>query len=153
MGGKAMMTIGMVFVILIIITVIMPFMPGVFDAVHDARTGVDVVSANVTTGAGDNDATVTLVNPLYLDSLAYIDSITSNVTGDSPVATSYNTATQVLTVAGLQVSSGHLLTVQHEYDQTAEFTGTGDTLAMAPVVLILGIIGILIVIVVKPWMS
>ena len=152
-GSKAMMTIGMIFVVLIIIMVVMPFLPGVFDAVHDAKAGTDVVSANITTAAGSHSSTITLVNPLYLDSLAYVNTISSNNTGDSPTATAYNTNTQVLTIGGLVANVSHLITVNHEYDQTEEFTGTGQTLAIAPAFILLAIIGILIVVVVKPWMS
>jgi len=141
--------IGILAILMIIITV--AFLPDLFESVHDARAGSDTVSANVTTTAGDNDATITLIRSLYNDSLASVTSISSNVTADTPVATNYVDASKTLTVGGLQASKGHMLTVVHEYDQTDEFTGAGPSLAIMPTLVILGIIGIAGALMYKVW--
>ena len=70
----------------------------------------------VSTGAGVTSANVTLSNDLFQDDVTRVISITSNVTGESPVATSYATATNVLLVSALNASETHTLTVNYYAD-------------------------------------
>ena len=136
----ATLMVGIMTIILMIIT--LAFMTDVFTSVHEARTADTTVAANVTTGAGDVDADVTLIRDLYNNELGYVTSITSNVTGDTPVASSYVAATRTLTIRGLTANAGHDLTVVHEYDQTSEFTGTGQTLGIYPTLILLGLLAL-----------
>ena len=65
----------------------------------------------VTTAAGVTTANVTLSRELYQDEPSEVISISSNVTGETPVATLYTSATQVLLVSALNPSETHTLAV------------------------------------------
>jgi hypothetical protein len=64
--------------------------------------------------SGNYSANMTLGKSLFLDSLNYVNSVSSNVNSDSPSAYSYNSVSKVLTVSGLD-SGASLRTLSINY--------------------------------------
>lgn len=120
---------------IIMIFVAFTIFPMIMTASHDVLTDDHTVSANVSTGVGETTGSVTLTKGLYGDSTEYVDSITSDYASDSPTASSYASATKVLTVGGLVASYNRTLTVEYEYDQTTEYTGMASMAKIGPTIL------------------
>lgn len=91
------------------------------------------------TGGAETTANVTLSQDLYNDETRNAE-VTSNVTADAPIASSYVSATNVLTVTGLQADTAHYLTVTYKIDQLGDYYGAGAGAKVVPVLLILGIL-------------
>jgi hypothetical protein len=83
-----------------------------------------------------------LVESLY-DSATSRVSVSSNVTADAPIASSYVSATKTLTVIGLDADTTHRLTVTYEIDALDLYPGAGVGAKVWPMMLILGVIGII----------
>ncbi len=73
----------------------------------------------VVTGAGVTTANVTLDDDLYQDAVSQVISISSNAT-ESPVATSYVSATNVMLISALDAATTRTLTINYyaETDNT-----------------------------------
>jgi len=67
----------------------------------------------VTTGAAETTSNMTLSHDLYQAATAEIVSMTSNITGETPVASAYTEATKFLVLAGLNPSSAHTITINY----------------------------------------
>ena len=90
--------------------------------------------------SGATSANVTLSQDLYSDDTINVSSITSNTTGDAPIANSYTSATNVLNITGLDSGSSHYLTVTYSVDRLGDYFGAGAGAKVIPVLLILGIL-------------
>lgn len=77
------------------------------------RTVDTTESAVVTTAAGITTANVTLTGDLFQNNITEVISITSNVTGEEPVATSYASSTNRLLVSALDANTSHRLTLNY----------------------------------------
>lgn len=85
----------------------------------------------VTTVAGQTTANVTLNNDLFQDDTSRVISITSNITGESPIATSYVAATKKLLVSALNPSATHTLAVNYYADsENSAIKAIGPFLAL-----------------------
>ncbi len=106
--------------IIALFLIIAPFSGPIIDGIKGWRTNDTTQSEAITTAAAQTAANVTLDYELYQAATAEVESITSNVTGDAPVASSYIEATQVLLVAGLEPSTTHTITIDYaaETDDT-----------------------------------
>lgn len=121
--------------------------PILFDSIHDAR--VDDYTQNVagvTTAAGVYSANVTLSQSLWGDSVSFVDSLSSNITPDSPTADSYNSVSGVLLVGGLDAGHLRTLSITYEIDSAvlSEHTGASTFLALFfwfVIFLIMGVVG------------
>lgn len=89
------------------------FRENIQDGIKGWRTNDTTEAHSVVTGAGVTTANVTLTDELFQDSTAEVIAITSNITGENPVATSYVSATQVMLVSALNPSATHTLTVNY----------------------------------------
>jgi len=106
--------IGVVFVaILAIFLLLGAFRESIADGIKGWRTESQVQTAAVTTAAGETSANVTLTSYLFQDNTAEVTAITSNVTVDSPVASSYVAATKILLVGGLTSGANHSLAISY----------------------------------------
>ena len=120
------------------------FFPTVTDSTHDLQVDVDVqVEAAVTTGVSEFSADVVLDEELWKSRTTSVTSITSDNGSDDPVADSYVEATQTLTVSGLVESDTRELTITYEYDALTDYTMMGMLVSWAPVLLLLGIFGLI----------
>ena len=112
---------GRVFIgILAIFLLLGAFATPINDGIKTWRTNDTSQDFEVTTGVGVTSANVTLSYNLYQEALAEVQSISSNDTDDTPVATTYTDATKVLLVSGLDDSTVRALTIDYyaETDST-----------------------------------
>ncbi len=100
-----------IFIILAIFLLLGAFASPINDGIKGWRTNNTTQNFSVTTAAGVTTANVTLTRDLYQDDVSEVIAISSNVTGESPVATSYTSATKVLLVSALDAATTHTLGV------------------------------------------
>lgn len=138
MGGKS----GSVILGIIMVAVMFVVFPIVMDTSHTLQTDVEVqTEAAVVTGAGVTVADVVLDEALWDDDNSYVTSVTSDNVADTPVAGAYTAGTQTLNVTGLAAADTRALTLTYEYDGLTDYTGMGAMVAVAPLLLFLGVIG------------
>lgn len=105
--------IGRAFLGIIAFILLVSFSGAIADGVKGWRTDTITESeASVVTGAGETTANVTLDRELYQNSVVEVIAISSNVT-ESPVASTYTSATQVLLVSALDTSTTRTLTLNY----------------------------------------
>jgi len=108
----------------IVLILMFAFAPAINKGITGLRVDeiVNVVSAPTT---GDTFADVTLTREVFGDNLANIDSVTSTVGTDVPLAATYVfTTTSVLTVDGLTASTAvRDLTITYKSEKTDPFEG------------------------------
>src|SRR4030042_674822 len=108
---------GKIFIaILAIFLLLGAFRSPIIDGIKGMRIEEQSQGFAVVTGVGASTANVTLSSDLYQDDTAEVTSITSNETGDAPVASTYTAATKVLLVSGLESSKNHSLTIDYNAD-------------------------------------
>lgn len=133
---------GSVIVGIIMVAVMFVIFPIVMDSAHTLQTDVEVQSeAAVTTGVGEVAADVVLTHALWNADTAYVTSVTSDNVADTPVKGAYTAGTKTLNVTGLAESDTRTLTITYEYDGLTDYTGMGALVAVAPLLLFLGVIG------------
>ena len=133
-----MRTVMMLAGAMILTVLLVAFITGI----DDARMVEFEELHNATTGAGANTTVVTLTQELFNDETRHV-TISSNLTSDAPVPSSYATATQKLTVGGLAASETRQLTVGYKIDRLGEYYAMGVALKVFPMLLGLGIIGLI----------
>ena len=104
---------GRVFIGIITLVLFFGFFPVISTGIHDFRTDEAVQNRVVVTGVGETSADVVLVEPLFGDKTDEVESVTSTLETDTPVATTYVAGTQTLTIVGLTADETRTLTVQH----------------------------------------
>ncbi len=130
---------------IIMVAVLFVLFPIVMDSSHTLQTDVEVeTEAAVVTGAGVTEADVVLTHALWDASNTSVTSITSDEVTDVPVAGTYVDATKTLTVTGLAAADTRALILTYEYDGLTDYTGMGALVAVAPLLLFLGVIGAVI---------
>jgi len=136
---------GSVIVGIIMVAVMFVLFPIVMDSTHSLQTDEYVQSeAAVATGVGVTAADVVLDEALWDDATASVISITSDEVTDVPVANTYTAGTQTLNITGLAADDSRTLTITYEYDGLTDYTGMGAMVAVAPLLLFLGVIGAVI---------
>lgn len=128
--------------LLISAVLVILLMPAAIEAIDGFRLQEYTNDFNVTTGGGVTTATVTLSQPLYGDETRNAV-VSSNLTTDAPIASTYIAATKVLTVIGLQASQTHRLSVEFKIDRLGDYFGAGIGAKVWPLLLILGTLGII----------
>lgn len=137
-GGSVLMGIIMVAVMFVLFPIVM-------DSSHELQTdSLTQAEAAVVTGVGETTADVVLDEALWSDSNAYVTSVTSDNGADTPVAGTYVAGTQTLTVTGLAASDTRTLTLVYEYDGLTDYTGMGQMVAVAPLLLFMGVLGAMV---------
>lgn len=129
----AALMIGAILVILL--------MPATLLSIDDFRMADFQNEYNVATGAGENTTSVTLSQELYGDETRNAI-VTSNVTADAPIASSYTSSSRALLVTGLAASESRRLTVDYQIDALEDYWGAGLGSRVWPLFLILGVLGI-----------
>ncbi len=115
--------------------------PTVLTGVNEFRTTDREDVYSVDTAAASTD--VVLTQDLYSDATYNVTSVSSNVTEDAPLASSYEAATNTLTITGLSGDAVHRLTVDYKINALTEFPGAASGASTVPLFLILGVIGII----------
>lgn len=119
-------------------------LPILIDGLHDCRTEQYTQNfAEISTGAYTS-ANVSLSQTLYGDDISSVSSVSSNISGDSPSANTYNPVSKILNVGGLISDSERTLSVTYEIsDQDLDiFTGLSALLIMAGLFLLVVILGL-----------
>lgn len=118
--------------------------PVLLDGVSGAyvQRSLNSESDTVSTAVGVTSANVTLTYDIWNNSTAEVISITSNVSGDTPVASTYTAATNRLLVTGLSANASHGLTTTYNnaglIDGNSGFTGLSALLLIAPMLVQIG---------------
>jgi len=121
---------------LAIVIIIFPVLLNGADSIlRDSQTDT---STGVTSALGSG--TMAFTQPLYADSVDWVTTVTSSSGTDTPVASTYNGTTDVLTLTGLTHTGTRTLTANYQYDQTDTYTGLGDVVTVAPLIVWVGII-------------
>lgn len=137
-GGSVLMGIIMVAVMFVLFPIVM-------DASHELQTDAyEQVEANVVTGAMETDADVVLDRALWGGATANVLSITSDEVTDVPVANTYTGATNTLNIRGLAADDTRTLTITYEVDALTDYTGMGQMVAVAPLLLFMGVLGAMV---------
>jgi len=120
------------FVLLAIFLLLGAFADPILDGIKTWRTEDTTDSFVVTTGAGETTENVTLTRDLFQDETSEVIAITSNISGETPIASSYTAATKYLLLSALNPSQSHLVTVNYYSDS--------DSTVMAAVGPFLGVL-------------
>lgn len=100
---------------LIIVVSAILFMLPLTSLINDFRTDVREDTFTVTTGSGVTTDNQTLTRAIYDDDTDTIE-ITSSISDDTPLYSSYNTTTRLLAYSGLAASSTRVITVSYDVD-------------------------------------
>lgn len=116
--------------ILAIIGVALLFVLGgtIMTGIQDWRTNDQTDIFKVETGAGITSTNVTLTKALWENDHQYVDSITSDIDGDQPSASSYTAATRKLVITNLAANASRNLTVVYDIEALSDYQGV-DTFA------------------------
>lgn len=128
--------------VLIGAVIVILLMAAVMVSVTDFRTDSFQDTFDVTTGGGETTAPVVLSQDLFNDATYNVSAISSNLTADTPAAASYVTATNTLTVSGLDADLTRRLTVTYRIDGLEDYIGAGVAAGLWPLLIILGVIAI-----------
>jgi len=129
--------IGVIFVIMLLGTM----MGGIKSAQTDERTDSFVVA----TGGAETTGDVVLVADLYADNILEVTRITSTVNTDNPLADTYVSNTNTLTVRGLTADETRTLAVTYRYDAlTGDSAPAGTFLGLTPIFVIIACVAIVV---------
>ncbi len=131
---SALMLIGACIVILLL--------PAILPSISDFRSQDYSEDHIVTTNVSETQSEISLSQELYSDA-TYNAVVTSNISEDAPIPSSYVSATQVLTVTGLEADNTRRLTVDYKIDALPEYPGASVASAIWPLLIIVGVIGII----------
>ncbi len=98
---------------------------------------------HVETGAAVTSADVVLTLALFDATIANA-TVTSNTTLDIPLVTAYTSSTKALTVTGLHASDNRTLTIAYKIGDLDSYLAADLGSRLYPVLLVLGVIGIII---------
>jgi len=134
-------------IVMVIVAVAIAYMvfPIVLDSGQELRTASQSDEfAAVATGVGETAADVVLTEDLWSDDNGFVTSITSDNANDTPVAGTYTAATNTLNVTGLEADGTRTLTVVYDTAGLDDYTGLDPMVAVAPLLLFIGILGAII---------
>lgn len=106
-------------------------------------TSTTEAHGNIVTTSAETGDNVTLTQALFMDRTAEVTSITSNVTTDYPIASSYVSATKKLAVTGLAKSTTRTLTVTYKYGRLDDFYAADLAARSWMMFLVIGVIGVI----------
>lgn len=138
--NKAMATV----MLIVGIAITFLFFPLVLSSMDTIQSHeVSDVNVGVATGAGVTTADVVLTEDLFKDAVSKVVSITSNNVADvGPMAaTVYVPATNTLTITGLAANDTRTLTIVHDVDSLADYTGLSMIVGISPMLIWLVILG------------
>lgn len=123
--------------------VVILLLSGVLAAINEFRTTDIEEPYNVSTGSEETSVDIILVHELFGDNTISA-AVTSNLTGDAPVASAYDSTTRELTVTGLQENNSRRLTIDYETDALTDYPAAGLVARMWPLMLGIGVIGLVV---------
>jgi len=129
------------FIILAIFLLLGAFSTPIMDGIKGWRTEDTTESHSVVTILGQTTANVTLASDLFQDDIAEVITVTSNISGESPIATSYVSASKKLLVSALNPAATHTLTINYYAD-----TESGVIYVLGPFLPLIIIGGLLVII-------
>jgi hypothetical protein len=137
-GGSVLMGIIMVAVLFILFPIVMT-------SAHELQTEeATQVEAAVATGMGETSAPVVLDTALWSGASANVVSIVSDNILDTPAAGTYTAATRTLNVTGLAADDTRELILVYKVDALTDYTGMGQMVAVAPLLLFMGVLGAMV---------
>jgi hypothetical protein len=104
------------------------------------RSAEYIQPAVITTAGGETTADVVLIQPLFDDTTSYV-TITSNVTGDAAIPSSYTAASHTLTISGLLASTSHYLYITFRYNQLTSYWAADIASRAWPLLIAVGLLG------------
>jgi|GEM_PF-2392748 len=125
---------------LVALALVINVFPIMLDGIHDMRSDATTVTNNSTTGVGETTEDVTLTTPLLEDSVSYVTSVTSDSGSDTPVAGTYSSSTDVLTITGLAASGTRVLTINYTGNVIDDYTGLENVAKVTPLMLYIAVI-------------
>lgn len=123
--------------------VIILLMGAMLAGITSFRTQDYTEQHDVTTGANVTSSAITLSQELF-GAHTYNAEVTSNITADAPIPSSYVEASQALTVTGLDDSNSRRLTVVYKISSLDDYWGADLGARAWPLFLVLGVIGIIV---------
>ena len=132
---------------LVLVISVLLFMLPLSETIRDFRTYVkEDTFASVATGAGETTANVTIQKALY-DNDTSSFAISSSISADVPVFSSYNGTIRALQTGGLSANTTRALTVSYDVDALTGYTALSALMDRVPffwllLVLIFPIVGL-----------
>ncbi len=124
---------------LVLVTSVLLFMLPVNEAIRDYRTYVKTDSFTSPTAPAITTANVTLTKALYdNDTSSFV--LSSDLSTDVPVFSSYNGTTRALMVAGLSDNTTRILTIDYEVNSLTTWASVGTLMDKLPMIWLLLII-------------
>lgn len=127
--------------LLIAAVIVILLMPATLISIDAFRLTDQEDEYNVTTAAGVTAYNATLSQELFGDNTA-LASVSSNLTTDAPIASSYDN--QVLNVTGLTADASRRLTITYSRDNLGDYWGMGTVARVWPLMLGFGVLGIVV---------
>ncbi len=122
--------------------IVILFLPAILDSVNSFRSTDYDVEYDATTSANVTSADIVLSQELFDENTAFV-TVTSNLTLDAPVPSSYDEATQTLTIDGLEANESRRLSLTYKIPSLDTYTGADVGAKIWPLMLVLGVIGII----------
>ena len=135
-GYSLTMKIAVVFLAIFILAIALP---AVTTSLFDFRTDTIEEEFAVATGGAVTTAAVILASPLWEGSVAYA-TVASNETTEVPTTSAYNETIDELTIANLNASTGHLLTVTYQTAGLTDYSGAEEGVTKLPVAVVAAVI-------------
>lgn len=126
---------------LIILVSVLLFLLPITGAIYDFRTDVEEDTFNWATNATLTTANVVLQEPVYDDDTDTIE-ISSDIAGDAPAFSAYNTTTRVLDITGLAVSENRTLTVEYDTNALSDNAALDTLLGWVPYIWLMMVCGL-----------
>ena len=120
--------------------VILLLMPATITAINDYRMCDHEEPHNITTAAAVTSANVTLVQDLMDDNTVWVTLESDNAL-DAPIPYSYSS--NVLLITGLAADDTRAMTITYKIDNLSDYLAAGIASKILPVLLILGILGLI----------
>jgi hypothetical protein len=124
------------------VCIVIMLLGAVMASIQLFRAGSYTEPHNITTGAGETSSAVILTQELLDDSTSHV-SVSSNLTGDAAVPSSYDPNTGTLTIGGLLEESSRQVSVAYSYNQLEVFWGADLASRTWPLMIGIGILGII----------
>ena len=140
LASLVLVALGMVFIG--IGAFFIPIMIEGFEAGRTSCSGEDITETDslVSDNGVNYIGSITLNRPLCKNYITSVTSVSSNLSGDAPVADNYTTLTQVLNLTGLTDNGTRTITTVYDYAAIGFFTGLNSVLTIGPTILVLGFI-------------
>lgn len=115
------------FVLVAAILILFPVTQGAYDFKTDVREDTKYIE----TAAGVTTGNITLVKSVYDDDTSTI-TITSDLYTDTPVFTSYNSTSRLVTFSGLTASEDRTITVSYDTDALTDAPAIAEFINILP---------------------